>query len=70
MIQNETIEAPEGILSSNDLPEGWMLTSIGNIADVVGGGTPKSSESENFSEDGHAWITPAEAHSAQYFRGQ
>jgi hypothetical protein len=39
---------PEGILPSEDLPDGWSLSTLGNVADVVGGGTPRSSEPENF----------------------
>jgi len=54
------IEMPEGVLSSDDLPDGWSLSTAGCISRVVGGGTPKSSEPENFSEDGHPWITPAD----------
>ena len=54
------IEMPEGILPSEDLPDGWSLSTLGNVADVVGGGTPRSSEPENFSEDEHPWITPAD----------
>jgi len=54
------IEIPEGILPTDDLPGGWTLTTAGSIADVVGGGTPKSSEPGNFSEAGHPWITPAD----------
>jgi type I restriction enzyme S subunit len=54
------IEVPEGILPTDDLPDGWTLATAGSIADVVGGGTPKSSEPENFSEVGHSWITPAD----------
>jgi len=53
-------EVPEGILPTDDLPDGWILATAGSIADVVGGGTPKSSETENFSEVGHPWITPAD----------
>lgn len=42
-------------------PEGWKLTTLGAIADVVGGGTPKTSEPWNFSEQsGHPWVTPAD----------
>ena len=33
---------------------------IGEVADVVGGGTPNTSEPANFSDDGHPWITPAD----------
>jgi type I restriction enzyme, S subunit len=54
------IEMPEGILPSDDLPDGWTLSTMRSISDVVGGGTPNSSEPENFSEDGHHWITPAD----------
>jgi type I restriction enzyme S subunit len=59
-VTDERIEIPDGILPTDDLPDGWTVTTARSIADVVGGGTPKSSESENFSEDGHAWITPAD----------
>jgi type I restriction enzyme S subunit len=54
------IEMPEGILPADGLPNGWSLSTLGSVADVVGGGTPKSSEPENFSVDGHPWITPAD----------
>jgi type I restriction enzyme S subunit len=54
------VEVPDGVLPSDDLPDGWSLTTIGSISDVVGGGTPRSSDSENFSENGYPWITPAD----------
>ncbi|MGQ0432843.1 MAG: restriction endonuclease subunit S [Microthrixaceae bacterium] len=44
-----------------DLPSGWMLVTTGDVAQVVGGGTPKTSVAGNFIDDGgHPWITPAD----------
>ena len=46
--------------ADNNLPEGWAQCLVGDVADVVSGGTPKSSDAANFSDDGHPWITPAD----------
>lgn len=43
-----------------DLPEGWIDSTMGQVAEVVGGGTPDSKDRDNFAEKGHAWITPAD----------
>lgn len=46
---------------NHDLPDGWKLVTLGDIAKVVGGGTPKTTVAGNFSDDtGHPWITPAD----------
>ena len=44
------------------LPEGWRWATVGEIAKVVGGGTPKANVEDNFAEPGSgvAWITPAD----------
>lgn len=43
------------------LPEGWALTTMGRVAAVVGGGTPKTTTPGNFSdEEGHPWLTPSD----------
>jgi len=43
------------------LPIGWEWTSIGAIADVIGGGTPSTNDPLNFSDDGGIpWVTPAD----------
>ena len=43
------------------LPDGWKLTSAGEVAEVVGGGTPKTSIPGNFTDQGgHPWITPSD----------
>ncbi|EBP0096015.1 type I restriction endonuclease subunit S [Salmonella enterica subsp. salamae] len=49
-------------MSGGKLPEGWSETEIGDIADVISGGTPKSGIAENFalSGEGIAWLTPAD----------
>lgn len=42
----------------NGLPEGWSLTTIGDVADIAGGATP-STKQPDFWEDGqHLWATP------------
>jgi hypothetical protein len=43
-----------------DVPDGWTLCTMGDVCEVVGGGTPKASDPDNFSPDGHPWITPAD----------
>jgi type I restriction enzyme, S subunit len=45
----------------DELPKGWAECLIGDIARVVGGGTPDSKDSENFSTTGGiSWLTPAD----------
>lgn len=42
------------------LPSGWTWARIGDLGQVVGGGTPKSDEPENWAESGTPWLTPAD----------
>jgi type I restriction enzyme S subunit len=42
------------------LPATWQWCAAGDIALVVGGGTPPSGDSSNFAADGTPWITPAD----------
>jgi type I restriction enzyme S subunit len=51
---------PEEDLDADNLPNGWVSSTIGDIADVVAGGTPTASDETNFSDDGYPWITPAD----------
>lgn len=44
----------------NELPVGWAECVMGDIAKVVGGGTPKADDPDNFADDGQPWITPAD----------
>lgn len=39
-------------------PAGWTISSIGALADIVGGGTPKTKESIYWDEGQYAWATP------------
>lgn len=39
---------------------GWYWTTMGEIAEVVGGGTPRTNDSTNFEGGDVPWITPAD----------
>lgn len=45
-----------------DIPKNWIWVRAGDIALIVGGGTPKASEKSNFTTSGNGigWITPAD----------
>lgn len=46
---------------SSELPENWVSCEIGEVAKVVGGGTPPSKDPTNFTaQGGTPWITPAD----------
>src|SRR5689334_1555993 len=45
----------------SELPKGWISCLMGNVAEVIGGGTPDTKDENNFSEiEGIAWLTPAD----------
>jgi type I restriction enzyme S subunit len=45
----------------DELPDGWVDCEVGDIARIVGGGTPTSKIPSNFSvESGVPWLTPAD----------
>ena len=41
-----------------EIPMGWRVKSIGDLADVVGGTTPSTKESAYWDGGTHAWATP------------
>ena len=43
-----------------ELPPNWKWTTLGEIADVVGGGTPKTNDPSNYESGTIPWITPAD----------
>ncbi|MGA8146170.1 MAG: restriction endonuclease subunit S [Gallionellaceae bacterium] len=43
-----------------ELPPDWKWTTMGEIADVVGGGTPKTNDPTNYESGTISWITPAD----------
>ena len=50
------------VLANNarNLPHGWRWATMGDIAEVVGGGTPRTTEPGNFEGGDIPWITPAD----------
>lgn len=46
----------------SELPSSWIDVAIGEIAEVIGGGTPKANDASNFTAPGEgiAWLTPAD----------
>lgn len=51
-ISVDTLDMPE-------LPEGWVVSSVGSLYDIVGGGTPSTKVSEYWDGD-NPWITSAD----------
>ena len=47
-------------VATKDLPEGWQWKTMEDIADVVGGGTPKSKEKRFYDGGDIPWLTPAD----------
>lgn len=43
-----------------ELPRGWVWTRVGNLTQVVGGGTPKTSVKEYYENGDIPWICPAD----------
>jgi type I restriction enzyme S subunit len=41
-----------------EIPAGWQIKSIGDLADVVGGTTPSTKEPAYWDGETHAWATP------------
>jgi len=41
-----------------EIPEGWAIRSIGDLADVVGGTTPSTKQQSYWEGGMHAWATP------------
>ncbi|MGA7949803.1 MAG: restriction endonuclease subunit S [Thiobacillaceae bacterium] len=41
-----------------EIPKGWQIRSIGDLADVVGGTTPSTNEPAYWEGGTHAWATP------------
>jgi len=41
-----------------EIPEGWEVKTIGDLANVVGGSTPKTERAEYWEGGTHHWVTP------------
>ncbi|VVM08172.1 restriction endonuclease subunit S [Methylacidimicrobium tartarophylax] len=51
---------PDRLVDSEvgEIPEGWEVRPIGELADVVGGSTPKTERREYWEGGTHRWVTP------------
>lgn len=43
-----------------DVPKSWRWVRLGNVGEIVGGGTPQSTNSAYFADQGIPWLTPAD----------
>lgn len=41
-----------------EIPEGWIVGTVNDLGEIIGGSTPSTEEEENFENDGTPWITP------------
>ena len=55
-------------MTDQELPLGWDTTTLGEVATIAGGGTPKTSEPANFKGGDIPWITPKDlsGHQGKY----
>jgi len=49
-----------------EIPEGWVISTIGNEVRAVGGGTPSTKESEFWDNGCHFWATPKDLSKLQF----
>jgi type I restriction enzyme, S subunit len=51
---------PDSFVDSElgEIPRGWKVKTIGDLADVVGGSTPSTKEPAYWEDGAHAWATP------------
>lgn len=50
MVYNATLK--------REIPEGWAAGTLEDLGQIVGGSTPSTKNSENFTSEGTPWITP------------
>jgi hypothetical protein len=48
------------IIEPHEIPESWAFTKMGEISTVIGGGTPKTKEPDNYEGGDISWLTPAD----------
>lgn len=51
-----------------EIPVGWVHGTLDNLGQIVGGSTPSTSNPENFTSDGTAWITPNDLSNNQGYK--
>lgn len=42
----------------DEIPSGWSVKTVGDLAEVVGGSTPRTTEAAYWADGPHAWATP------------
>ena len=47
------------------IPDHWMWVRLGDIAQIVGGGTPDTNNPEYFADNGIPWLTPSDLYQLQ-----
>jgi type I restriction enzyme S subunit len=50
----------QNAVAQKDLPEGWVWKTLGEIAEVIGGGTPRTNVPAYYDNGTIPWITPAD----------
>ena len=58
--ENSLVSSSQHLAESWGIPDSWEWLEIGDVTAVVGGGTPKTSDPENFEGGDIPWITPAD----------
>lgn len=60
MREGELMEAVLIPDETSELPDGWEWKTMADIADVVGGGTPRTADSSYYVNGSIPWLTPAD----------
>ena len=47
-------------IEPHEIPNSWEFTTMGEISTVIGGGTPKTKEIDNYEGGSIPWLTPAD----------
>lgn len=51
---------PQKLDWRKSIPQHWELLTLGDLGSLEGGGTPTSSDPDNFSDEGIPWLTPSD----------
>ena len=51
-----------------EIPKGWKAGTVGQLGDVVSGGTPTTTYEDYYCNQGIAWITPNDLHEKRGFQ--
>ena len=54
------LDASHSVLRVTRVPDGWRVACVGELADIVGGGTPDRQQNEFWRDGTVPWITPTD----------